>query len=605
MGKRLLKPANLLLIIGIIFGVVFAVFTPFGTGFDEEHHLARVYDISGLHMLPNRSIYDKTVYFDEFHLLSYWRRFYRDEGFEQFKPESFLMRGDYDSMEIKSTMSVYPPVMFFPQAVVAGIAWRFLDLPIIPVTMVMRVVGLLVYLMGCYLALKVLPVGQWGFLVLALSPTAVYQAATLNADGYSFAAGFIFMALVLAAALKPDVKLTRRYLLYLCLAIAALGLGKPATVFLLPLLLLLPRSVFTKRGQAAWLWGISIAAVLFHFGWLYIGFKNSRVGQEIFADTAGSLSTQLLDYLGAFFRSFVLHAGQLFSSMAAGYGNWEGKVPALVFVFFTAAALLSLLMDARQPKLSKWMRLFMAAVMLFCWAGALVLLTAGKFSSGSTDSFLIAQGRYLLPTLPLLVFALSGLFTAGDKTRRLLQRAIPAGVVITLALFFWGLYAHFYTSCGPSLFTGQNCQLPAYHNLETSTPPEVTLKEGVLLEQRFTNTCRRLLAVEVLVDDGAAKATGSVELALRTQQGGEVARKEVEASELTALKRLVLNVPQGTELAKGGYSITLRANGLTGTAAFAVRTPDRYPGAFTRAGSPFDGDLVFYYYCAPAGLFGY
>ena len=112
MGKKLLLPVNLLLIIGIFFGVVFAVFTPFGTGFDEEHHLARVYDISGLHMLPNRSIYDKTVYFVEFHLLSYWRRFYRNEGFVMFKPESFLVRGNYDSMEIQSTMSVYPPAMF-------------------------------------------------------------------------------------------------------------------------------------------------------------------------------------------------------------------------------------------------------------------------------------------------------------------------------------------------------------------------------------------------------------------------------------------------------------------------------------------------------------
>ncbi len=477
MSKRLLQPINLLLIIGFLFGVVFAIFTPFGTGFDEEHHLARVYDISGLQMLPNRSIYDKTVYFVEFHLLSYWRRFYRNEGFELFKPETFLVRGNYDSMEIKSTMSVYPPVMFFPQAVIAGIAWRFLDLPIIPVTIVMRVVGLLLYLLGCCLALKVLPIGKWGFLVVALSPTAVYQAATLNADGFSFAAGFIFMSLVLASALQPDTQLTRRYLVYLCLAIVALGLGKPATVFLLPLLFLLPRKVFASRSQVITLWVVSIAAFLFHFAWLYIGFKNSRVGQDIFAATAGSLSTQLLDFIAAFFRSFAMHAGQLFSSMVAGYGNWEGKVPALVFVCFAAVLLLSLVMDAKHKHLTMKTRVFMVAVMLFCWGGALLLLTAGKFSSGSTDSFLIAQGRYLLPTLPLLVFALTSLVTASEKTRALLTRLIPLGIVLSLGLFFWGLYAHFYTACGPSLFTGQNCKLPAYHNLETSTPLEVKLKK--------------------------------------------------------------------------------------------------------------------------------
>ncbi len=605
MGKKLLLPTNLLLIIGIFFGVAFAVFTPFGTGFDEEHHLARVYDISGLNMLPNRSIYDKTVYFVEFHLLSYWRRFYRDEGLEQFKPEVFLVRGDYDSMEIKSTMSVYPPVMFFPQAVVAGVAWRFLDLPIIPVTMVMRVVGLLLYLLGCTITLKLLPLGKWPFLVVALSPTAVYQAATLNADGYSFAAGFIFMALVLAAALQPERQLTRRDLVFLCLAIAALALGKPATVFLLPLLVLLPRRVFSARSQVITLWAACIAAFLFHFGWLYIGFKNSRVGQEIFATTAGSLSNQLLDYVAAFFRSFFTHAGQLFSSMVAGYGNWEGKVPALVFVFFIVVVLTSLIMDAKKKCLSRKTRLLLAAVMLFCWGAALVLLTAGKFSQGSTETFLIAQGRYLLPTLPLLLFALSGLVTVSEKTRSLLQRLLPAGIVLMLALFFWGLYAHFYTSCGPSLFTGQNCKLPAYHNLETSAPPEVIMGEGMVLEQRFTNTCQRLTAVEVLVDDSPVNANGKVELALNSREGREVARVEVDAANLTPLKHWILNVPQGTELEKGEYSITLRGLNASGSAAFAVRTPDRYPGVFTLAGKPFDGDLVFYYYCAPAGLFGY
>jgi len=44
---------------------------------------------------------------------------------------------------------------------------------------------------------------------------------------------------------------------------------------------------------------------------------------------------------------------------------------------------------------------------------------------------------------------------------------------------------------------------------------------------------------------------------------------------------------------------------LNGAVPFAVRTPDRYPGALTLGGQPFDGDLVFYYYCAPVGLFGY
>jgi len=120
MKQKFLQPANLLLIIGLIFGIAISVVAPFGTGFDEEPHLARVYDISGFNLLPNRSIYDKTIYFAEFHSLSYRRFFYRDQAAQMFTPQYFGVRANYDSMAIESTMSIYPPLMFFPQAVVAG-----------------------------------------------------------------------------------------------------------------------------------------------------------------------------------------------------------------------------------------------------------------------------------------------------------------------------------------------------------------------------------------------------------------------------------------------------------------------------------------------------
>lgn len=606
MKKRFHRTIYLLLIIGIFFGVVIAIFTPFGTGFDEErHHLPRVFDISVFNMLPNRTVDNMTAYFSEFHTLSFWRRFFRNEGFEMFKPETFLARGDYGAMTIKPIMSVYPPVMFFPQAAVAGIAWRVFDWPIIPVTIVIRIVGLVLYLAGCALALKILPIGKWGFLVLALSPTAVYQASTLNADGFSFAVGFIFMALVLAAALRPNVPLTRGNMLGLCLAIVGLGLGKPATVFLLPLLFVLPRRVFARRSQVVTLWIVSAAAFVFQFGWLYMGFENTRFGQAIFTDTATSITTRLVEYVSAFARSFMLYKGELFSSMVAGYGNWFGKVPALTFVFFILALLVSMVMDGKHEHLSWKVRVFLVAVMLFTWAGTLFLLTSGKFQQGSTDTFLMIQGRYLLPTLPLLIFALTGLATASEKTRLLLQRLIPAGIVLSLMVFFWGLYAYFYTACGPYLFTGKNCQLPAYHNLEIDEPPEILLKDGMVMEQEFSNTCRRLTEVKVLVDDREIDAYGQVRVSLVDDGGAVIVSDTHHTDDLVPLQRLLLRVPEGRQLEQGNYTIKLEGLDLKGSVAFAIRYPDRYPGVFKVDGKPFDGDLVFYYFCAPAGLFRY
>ena len=45
-------------------------------------------------------------------------------------------------------------------------------------------------------------------------------------------------------------------------------------------------------------------------------------------------------------------------------------------------------------------------------------------------------------------------------------------------------------------------------------------------------------------------------------------------------------------------------NGLL-KVGFAIRYPDRYPGELREDGDPVDADLVFFYFCAPAGLFSY
>ena len=600
-----MKPARLFLIIGILFGVGLAVFAPFGTGFDEDKHLARVYDISGLHMLPNRSIYDKTVYFAEFYTLSYRRFFYRDQGAELFTPAYFGVKADYDSMAIETIMSTYPPLMFFPQAVVAGIAWRALDLPIIPVAIVIRLVTLAVYMLGCYLAIRTTPVAKWLFLVAALLPTPLYQASTVNGDGYTHAVCLLFIAVVLSVVFQSEATISRRRFLSLCAAVFLLAMAKPGSILLLPLLLLIPRRVFTTRSQRLGLILLTAGMSIFHLVWIYFSFTNTSLGVESTGMVVSSVLSQLWAYLGAFWRSLLFHWRTLFGSMIAASGYWGTDVSPLVYGLVGAVLLVAILFTGHDKRFRTRTRIFFIGMLLLTWFGILVMYTAGKFTYGEKETMAMVQGRYLVSFLLLGLLAVWGIFPRSRQPERWAGWFIGVGIVAFQALFFWGIFAHYYTPCGPSLFSGRDCQLPAYQNIEIFTHPEVPLEQGVVLEQRFTNTCRRLAAVAVLVDDGAAGARGGVELALNTGQGGVVARAELDAAELTPLKRWTLDLPPGTELARGEYSITLRGEQLNGAVPFAVRTPDRYPGALTLGGQPFDGDLVFYYYCAPVGLFGY
>lgn len=603
MKQKLLQPANLLLIIGLIFGIAISVVAPFGTGFDEEPHLARVYDISGVNLLPNRSIYDKTIYFAEFHSLTYRRFFYRDQGAEMFTPRYFGVRANYDSMAIESTMSIYPPLMFFPQAVVAGVGWRLLDMPIIPVAILLRIVTLLTYLIITWFAIRIIPIGKWVMLAVALLPTSLYQAATVNGDGYTNAVSFLVIAVVLARALQPEERRLKRWYIWLCASIFLLGMAKPGAILLLPLILLLPRRVFDSRAQFIGMWVVAILMTIFHAAWIITSFTNTSLGADTPGTIFSSVFSQLGQYLVVFWRSFLIYYKELFASTFAAYGYWEGKVPALVYWLVGAVLVLTLFAERKDFRLTKGKRAFMLGLMLLAWFGILVMYTAGKFTFDSQETVLMVQGRYLIAFLPLGLVALVGLAPERLSVSRAAGWLISAGIVLYQGFFLWGLYAHYYTPCGPSLLARADCRLPAYQNLEIFEPPQVSLTEGVVLEQGFENTCANLRSVEVLIGDVSADAEGGLVFSLIDGQGETIASRTLEVSALTPKAIVKLDGPTGSEIPRGSYTIRIDAAGLRGEVGVGIREPDVYPGGLLNlSGSVVDGDAVFYYICAPKGF---
>ncbi|MBP9676582.1 MAG: hypothetical protein KBD67_07575 [Anaerolineaceae bacterium] len=87
--------------------------------------------------------------------------------------------------------------------------------------------------------------------------------------------------------------------------------------------------------------------------------------------------------------------------------------------------------------------------------------------------------------------------------------------------------------------------------------------------------------------------------------GAVILSQTYHADDLSPLQRLSLPVPRGQQLQPGAFTIRLEPIDLKGYVGFAIRYPDRYPGEFREDGNPVDADLVFFYFCAPAGLFSY
>jgi uncharacterized membrane protein len=599
-------PAILFLIIGFLVGGAYCVAIPYGAGFDEETHLVRIMDIAWLHLLPNRSK-NATMTYRDFFNLSYQRRKFNDPAADLFSPEKFQQGLDNSNMLRVQTRSIYSPIIFFPQAFVVGIFWRILQMPIIPVVILQRLAGLLLYLLGGYLTIRLLPFGKWVFAILALSPMALFQAATLNADGYTNAVCFLLIGMTLNVFARRPAPITPRQIWILSGLALLVGMAKPGYVVMLLILLLLSPSRFPSKKWVAVLAAAAALSVVFMLVWMQISVPYSH-----FSDGGSqSLSKQLtlilanpLDFIWAFIKGSVLPLPTYFKDWIGSYGYWVGVVPEPIFTLYPLAILVALFTEPRVPNLSWKNRLFTFTVFLLSSAAILFMYFYLHYSpngSGGENS----QGRYFIPTAPLLCLSLTGLVTLRPQILALTRAAATTLLLAALGYYSIGLYATYYTECGYTVFDGGSCVLPVYKNLEVGNPPEVKINQEVSTAQSFTSHCGKVESVRVLIKTLPASTTGTLRVSLLDNQKEQViTSQDFPVSQIKARDILVMPVQPPASTPDGKFQIKLESPDIPAPdgIGLTLREGAYYQGGRLLAnGTQMGADSVFFYSCPNPG----
>src|SRR5688572_277662 len=236
-----------LFFIVLTFGITMVLLIPPGAGYDEEDHLVRVWEISGFSFLPGKMSPQEMQYPKIFRDFAYRHQsdgIIDSEFWQTYSGASLYERG-YVSREI-NTKSSYSPVLLLPQAVAMRHFGRIAHLPALLVFRLTRLAGLLSYLFLIWLAIRWIPFGKWLLLILAVSPMALFQAATITADTISNGLGFLFIAGSLEAAERQEIgwrKIVTLILLVFLLFQTKLNL---VVLILLPFLLISPSKYMRK-----------------------------------------------------------------------------------------------------------------------------------------------------------------------------------------------------------------------------------------------------------------------------------------------------------------------------------------------------------------------
>jgi uncharacterized membrane protein len=507
----------LLFFILITFGIPMVVLIPPGAGYDEEDHLARVWELSAFSFIPGQMSAQEMRYPIMFRDLAYRQQSVAgiiDTDFWQRHAGVSLYERGYVHREI-NTKSVYSPALLLPQAIVMRFG-RQAGLPALPILYMTRFAGLLSYLVLVWLAIRWIPFGEWILLVLAVSPMALFQATTISTDAVSNGIGFLFIAGCLRAAGFNEIswrECTHLVFLIFLLFLAKLNL---IPLVLLPFLLITP-SRFINKGIYVFLLAMTVFLFIVEVaGWHMI--TSIRLDPLLANDA--NLTAQVIYILGHPFiflqtviKDFLMNGLVYFQGWINGYGYYYWTPPQIVSLFFLLSLGSALLIAVPPDKLSKKFHIVFILVFATSYLATILSLYT-TFTPVGSDKIFGVQGRYFIPLVLLLFLVLPNLSWAKNIARSS-PKWIIGFLIPALSLNVLGIYFSFYVPCGPTFYQTGLCYQPLYRDFTSGTRVSQPISNENAFAQEIHPACNGLTELRVLVIPAIPEDKGITRFLLR------------------------------------------------------------------------------------------
>lgn len=446
-----MTPHRSFLVLGLGFGALFVLATPPFAPPDELRHFLRAYLVSeGRFAVPGQApgysasiptslarlepspSQSATGPLGQLHLKAF-----RSQWSEPLEPERRQGVG---------SLSLYSPLVYAPQA--AAIAFgRALGGSALALLYLGRLANLAAWALLSALAIRIAPARGWAFALLFLTPMAVFQAASLSADNPTNAIALLFVASCLRAAFGPGAAFERREAGAIVAAGLALGLAKPGYWALGALVLLIPGRRFDTSARR-WQYSAAVlAAVLLPSIFWQLSVEAAQpYPLTLDADARGQLEGVLsapFAFLQRAVTTFGMQAGVYLRTLVGTLGQLDIQLPELVYFAYPALLLAAAATDPRDPPaLTPLRRLALVALFACVSLGVLTLAYLGWNPVGERWIHGV-QGRYFLPAMPLLLFALPAVRAVPERTRSW------GAVLCSTATLSTALYAtvrHYYAS---------------------------------------------------------------------------------------------------------------------------------------------------------------
>ncbi len=414
---RDINPQTAFLIIGLIYGLGFLLATPAFQVPDEYEHFYRALYVSEGHLIPEKLGNTSGVYVPESVKMTsdtvndQWHSFLENNNNKTNLTKLLYVPFNSKNMVFEDISRIavitYSPVPYLIAAFGIDLGKLFNLSPLV-LLYIGRLANLLAWIFLTYLAIRITPIHKWVFLMIALIPMTLFEAASLSADSFLFGISFLIIAIFFKYAFddnKKKIGIKEIYILFILLLL--IGLAKSNYFLLLLLIFLIPVVKFGNRKNMFFVTGflfLSVAAVIGIWMFLTNNLYAPIVPQV-------SISGQIAYILGDPFR-FPYVLINTFISRGASYqylfvGNFWLSVPLPTWWlgFYLATIIPVALLDQNKIDITKNQKLVssIAFILAFITTCAVIYITWTPVGQNIIDGI---QGRYFIPILPLLFLLL-------------------------------------------------------------------------------------------------------------------------------------------------------------------------------------------------------
>jgi uncharacterized membrane protein len=587
-----------LLIMLLLLGTLACFLLPVGGGYDEEEHLIRVWEMSDYTFLPNEKLGNKLPFPAVFRDMSYRREFIVRAVPADFQEKyGGLSLDSMDYIYDVDTRSVYSPPLLLPQSLVMRFLGRSQQLPALTLYYACRLAGLLTYILLCLLAVRLIPYGKWLLAILATSPVAILQSATVTPDTISNGIAFLFIGGCLALAQRRE--LGRRELTALIMLIFVLLWGKINIVPLavLPFLIIRPSRYQVKYGY----WILLAFALLFFAvevaGWNLIAYgryHDALTG----ADPAGQVKFILahpIKFTGILIDNIWSNRISYLRAWIAIYGLDYWPVPLWTFYLYGAALLAALLLQEPENKPERQVRIGLTLTFAAAYVWTILSLYLTYTPLGS-EIIRGVQGRYFAGVMPLLFLALACLPSLkGIRIPSYLPLLFGG---LSLVLYIGGMYLSYHVTCGSQYYMGGLCYQPNYKNWAPNDQFSAPISSDLSLKQEVISECSGMTEFRVWVDASTAETKGITQFSLvDASSGDEVAGANVPNEELPEKSWYTLNFLPITDSKDRLYLFSIRSESDHGPQIAYSLQPEYPEGVLFENEDDISRDMIFQMGC--------